>query len=723
MKNSTFKLTFLVIILGLVFNLPTKAQTAVVDSVSAVIGITNTTAFTGSWISDFGGDGYLLERGVCYGTSENPTIDDNVVPSFKSSPAVAYEPAYLEGLLPNTTYYVRAYATNSVGTSYSPQKSFTTANNAEVMWQLAKSTGFDPAITGGITAEPMSLADSTKINGWDKNNGKDISIGSDYLKIYPQGDKPHGESYVDSVYFGFKVAPMANVNFTVKKINMVASGYKTGGATLAFAYSLDGFATQDSLGIATLDDKDLTQRSGTVANPIKPGSGSLDNEFANIGQMYISFSTDIEVPAGKTLAIRMWAWGKNGLTMLMKDVIISGEASTSLGDGSAVVDSVSTFTSITNTTAFTGSWMSGFGNDGYVLERGVCYSTSENPTIVNNRVPSFKSSPAVAYEPAYLEGLKPNTMYYVRGYAIDAGGVIYSPQTSFTTTNNNAEVLWQLSGFRQFDPIVTGDITAEPMATADSTKINGWDKNNGKSISIGSDYLKIYPQGDKPHGESYDPDSYFSFNIKPKSEDGFTLKKFNMVASGYKTGGATLAFAYSLDGFATQDSLGIAILDDKDLTQSRGTLANPIKPGSGSLDDEFANIGQMYISFSTDIEVPAGDSLSIRMWAWGKNGLTMLMKDVVISGETSTGTTDIKADIAAPSFKVYPTMASHTIHVESASRIDAIKIVSINGSVMRLVNPNAYSHNLDITNFNNGLYLVVVKTETGTGVRKVIINR
>ncbi|MDO5341751.1 MAG: formylglycine-generating enzyme family protein [Bacteroidia bacterium] len=62
-------------------------------------------------------------RGVCWSVSPNPTVSDSHTTdgggtgSFTSS---------ITGLTKNTTYYVRAYATNGKGTSYGEQKSFTT---------------------------------------------------------------------------------------------------------------------------------------------------------------------------------------------------------------------------------------------------------------------------------------------------------------------------------------------------------------------------------------------------------------------------------------------------------------------------------------------------------------------------------------------------------------------------------------------------------------------
>lgn len=89
-------------------------QIAEITQISAIGG--------GEVVSD--GGGTVTERGVCWSTIENPTIADNHTSdgigtgTFISS---------IAGLSMNTTYYVRAYATNSVGTSYGNEVSFTTS--------------------------------------------------------------------------------------------------------------------------------------------------------------------------------------------------------------------------------------------------------------------------------------------------------------------------------------------------------------------------------------------------------------------------------------------------------------------------------------------------------------------------------------------------------------------------------------------------------------------
>lgn len=80
-----------------------------------------TAAGGGENISDGGLS--ITARGICWSESSSPTIDDNT--SDHGGGTTAFLSA-MTGLTPGTTYYVRAYATNSLGTGYGGVKSFTT---------------------------------------------------------------------------------------------------------------------------------------------------------------------------------------------------------------------------------------------------------------------------------------------------------------------------------------------------------------------------------------------------------------------------------------------------------------------------------------------------------------------------------------------------------------------------------------------------------------------
>jgi uncharacterized protein (TIGR02145 family) len=81
-----------------------------------------TTAFSGGWITSDNG-GFVTVRGVCWSTTTNPTTGDNI--TIDGSDIGSFT-SYLTGLSANTTYYVRAYATNIAGTGYGEQIQFTT---------------------------------------------------------------------------------------------------------------------------------------------------------------------------------------------------------------------------------------------------------------------------------------------------------------------------------------------------------------------------------------------------------------------------------------------------------------------------------------------------------------------------------------------------------------------------------------------------------------------
>lgn len=83
-------------------------------------------AISGGEIINDGGN-MVIARGVCWSTKEKPTIFDN---KTSNGEGLGSFESYVSVLIPNTTYYLRAYATNSLGTSYGNQLSFTTKNTS-----------------------------------------------------------------------------------------------------------------------------------------------------------------------------------------------------------------------------------------------------------------------------------------------------------------------------------------------------------------------------------------------------------------------------------------------------------------------------------------------------------------------------------------------------------------------------------------------------------------
>ena len=97
-------------------------QNVPVLSTTEVTEITANTATSGGNITDDGGT-TVTARGVCWSTGQTPTISDNKTEDGTGAGSFTSSVTDLE---PNTTYYLRAYATNSAGTGYGSAMSFTT---------------------------------------------------------------------------------------------------------------------------------------------------------------------------------------------------------------------------------------------------------------------------------------------------------------------------------------------------------------------------------------------------------------------------------------------------------------------------------------------------------------------------------------------------------------------------------------------------------------------
>ncbi|MCX6175484.1 MAG: hypothetical protein NTZ27_12095 [Ignavibacteriales bacterium] len=96
-----------------------KLEVPVLTTV-AVTGVTPNSAVSGGNITSDGGSA-IIARGVCWSTNEPPTISDSKTSDGSGTGNFV---SSVTGLTENTTYYVRAYATNSDGTGYGAAISF-----------------------------------------------------------------------------------------------------------------------------------------------------------------------------------------------------------------------------------------------------------------------------------------------------------------------------------------------------------------------------------------------------------------------------------------------------------------------------------------------------------------------------------------------------------------------------------------------------------------------
>ena len=160
---------------------------ATVTTTAASNITTSVATLGGSVTSD--GNATVTERGVVYATTPNPTIANTKVAIGTGTGNFT---GTISGLTSGMTYYVRAYATNSAGTSYGNGISFTTTAAAQSQWEFEKdiSTG---ANSSGIAITP----DNSKIivtNNTSPGTIKVISTSNYAIAniSYPADGYPNG---------------------------------------------------------------------------------------------------------------------------------------------------------------------------------------------------------------------------------------------------------------------------------------------------------------------------------------------------------------------------------------------------------------------------------------------------------------------------------------------------------------------------------------------------
>jgi len=173
---------------------------------TAPSNITTTTAQTGGNVTSDGGAG-VTDKGIIYSSVLDPTLtnypDGAVIPNGTGTGSFIVA---LTGLTPNTPYYVRAYATNSVGTGYGSSAILTTKVNKPTLISPVNN-GTSIPVNGLLTWSPVSGAVDYLIK-----LSVDVNFGSTVLDI--SGNASINQNYtgllVNQVYYWKVAANNAN---------------------------------------------------------------------------------------------------------------------------------------------------------------------------------------------------------------------------------------------------------------------------------------------------------------------------------------------------------------------------------------------------------------------------------------------------------------------------------------------------------------------------------
>ena len=137
------------------------AQLPVVTTTN-ISQIGSNTATAGGNVTSDGG-ATVSARGVCWSTTHTPTISGN---HTNDGAGAGNFSSLLTNLTPNTTYYVRAYATNSAGTTYGNEVVFTTNCQFNNYYDTAATCSNEPYIWRGLQLSTSGLYTDTIPNAY-----------------------------------------------------------------------------------------------------------------------------------------------------------------------------------------------------------------------------------------------------------------------------------------------------------------------------------------------------------------------------------------------------------------------------------------------------------------------------------------------------------------------------------------------------------------------------
>lgn len=432
----------------------------VVTTNPVVVNATDVSAESGGNVTS-SGNATVTARGVCWSTSSNPDITDSK--TIDGSGVGAFT-SLMTGLSPSTIYYIRAYATNSEGTSYGSQIMFQTEeaviqntllNSLVSIWEFDELSGdavdkhgnHTGQVSGNVTRNRPGPG-TLKAYGFAPNDPK-VTIPSTALLRSPE--------------FSVGVWVKMNLPTGTDRHSIITgaggSGYNTGWRLTFDKYnngrvlfeSGDGNPTNPTRYSAVAQDlSGLFGNWMRVLTTFKNGTAKLyiNNVLrATVNNVVVGYDS------GNADLYPMRVGEAGGVTDFVGDItqpiyyareVTPTEENDLWNDGNGLAypnfgSTAPTITTPTVTTnsptniATTGATVGGnVTSDGgaEVIARGVVYGLTSNPTLANNYVDLGGGTGSFS---TGLTGLDTGTIYYVRAYATNSQGTAYGNQVQFST--------------------------------------------------------------------------------------------------------------------------------------------------------------------------------------------------------------------------------------------------------------------------------------------------
>lgn len=392
------------------------------------------------------GGGDIVEYGFVWsGASQEPTLDINQGTAGNlGTPGAAIFSKQITGLQPNFTYWIRAYAKNSVNGNYSygnPALKITTFCSPEVAMGNITPTQTTAILTGNIdcigmagTAEDHGHCWATTPNPTVSNafhsNGSTGNVGGFQSDI-------SGLSAGTAYYIRAYIKSGGNTYYSTGPGTVFNTISNTDCATIQ-----NGTITAVTTTTATATSKVVYAGGGNITNyghvwskttqqPTVQNNNGIDNKTGNPGTAnFVSNMTGLT--PNQQYWVRAFTKNSNNADYCYGEPALAFitycTPSTSMG-GSTIIGQT--------TASFIGN-IECIGAAGTISQHGHCWSTSPNPTI-NDPKTTLGSTNSVGGFTSSLTGLLPGISYYIKSYITTGGNTYYSQNgsgTTFTTVAN-----------------------------------------------------------------------------------------------------------------------------------------------------------------------------------------------------------------------------------------------------------------------------------------------
>jgi len=422
----------------------TVAQVPTVTTATSA-SITATSATLGGNVTSDGG-ATINERGVVYSataTNNNPAINGTGVTKITASGTTGVFTSSASGLAPGIGYSFKAYAINSIGTTYtSPVSTFTTNTQSPTLTTPASvSITATSAILGGTVASDggATITERGIVYSVTTTNPDPLINGSGVIKVTVAGTTGVFTANATSL------APGTGYSFKAYAINSVGTTYTTPAATFA--------TTALAPTVATATSASITATTGTLGGNVTSDGGAAITER---GVVYSVTTTNPDPLINGSGVIKVTTAGTTGVftapvTSLAPNTAYSFKVYAINSVGTTYTTPAATFTtstqaptviaatsaSITTTTATLGGNVTSDGGAA-ITERGVVYSvttTNPDPLINGSGVIKVTAAGTTGVFTANATSLSHGTGYTFKAYAINSIGTTYtSPVSTFTTS-------------------------------------------------------------------------------------------------------------------------------------------------------------------------------------------------------------------------------------------------------------------------------------------------